>query len=97
MCVDTDLTSDTEDADLEPSGSDENSAKSVTEILEREICQAQEKGIDAVMWLELEELDIDDAMLLSLDLSVKFPVGQSEFVRQLCTFCTISVLPNIFR
>ncbi|XP_042492852.1 tubulin--tyrosine ligase-like protein 12 isoform X1 [Macadamia integrifolia] len=72
MCVDIDLTSDTEDVDLESNGSVENSNKNVIEILEREIRQAQEKG-DAVMWLELEELDIDDAMLLSLDLSVKFP------------------------
>ncbi|KAJ4953775.1 hypothetical protein NE237_030607 [Protea cynaroides] len=72
MCVDIDLTSDTEEVDLEE-GSHENRTKNIMEILEREICQAQEKGIDEVMWLELEELDIDDAMLLSLDLSIKFP------------------------
>ncbi|KAF8401096.1 hypothetical protein HHK36_014399 [Tetracentron sinense] len=74
MCVDIDLTSDAEESDPEPSVLHENNAKcNVVEIVESEIRKAQEKGDDAAMWLELEELDIDDAMLLSLDLSSKVP------------------------
>lgn len=47
----------------------------VLELVETEIKKAKQEGEDGtVLWLELEELDIDDDMLLSLDLSSRFPV-----------------------
>ncbi|KAL8464103.1 hypothetical protein ACS0TY_033865 [Phlomoides rotata] len=68
MCVDTDLNSEGE----EPG--DEDDAKiSATEVVESEFCRVKEEGIHSVRWLELEDLEIDDAMLLSLDLPSKFP------------------------
>ncbi|XP_077230015.1 tubulin-tyrosine ligase isoform X3 [Tasmannia lanceolata] len=74
MCVDLDLGSVSEETEFEPKEPHENSTKrSASEILERELHIAQEKGRDAPTWLELEELDIDDEMLTSLDLSSKFP------------------------
>ncbi|OVA10335.1 Tubulin-tyrosine ligase/Tubulin polyglutamylase [Macleaya cordata] len=74
MCVDLDLTSDSEEVNLECKDVHENDTKGkLEEIIETEIHEAQEKGSDDVMWLELDELDIDDAMLSSLDLSNKFP------------------------
>lgn len=46
----------------------------VLELVETEIKKAKQEGEDGtVLWLELEELDIDDHMLLSLDLSSRFP------------------------
>ncbi|XP_047322133.1 tubulin--tyrosine ligase-like protein 12 [Impatiens glandulifera] len=69
MCVDIDLKEKEDSAE----GSHEDGIKmNVGEIVENEIQQAKEKG-DTVKWLELEDLDIDDAMLLSLDLPSKFP------------------------
>lgn len=45
----------------------------VLEVLESEVRETKEKGDGKLRWLELEGLDIDDDMLLSLDLSSKFP------------------------
>ncbi|KAK6784548.1 hypothetical protein RDI58_018003 [Solanum bulbocastanum] len=67
MCVDVDLDSATEEA-----GEEDNSKLSAVEIVEREMCKVKE-GRDDTRWLELEELDIDDDMLVSLDLPSKFP------------------------
>ncbi|XP_059634731.1 uncharacterized protein LOC132277042 [Cornus florida] len=73
MCVDIDLNSDVEEADYEGGGSDENNTKlNVVEMVESQIRGAKEKGDDTVRWLELEELDIEDATLLSLNLPRKF-------------------------
>ncbi|XP_022731024.1 tubulin--tyrosine ligase-like protein 12 [Durio zibethinus] len=67
MCVDVD-----DDADLEETI--ENGEKMmVEEVLESEIRNAGENGDGVVRWLELEELGLDDAALLSLNLSSKFP------------------------
>ncbi|KAL7136862.1 hypothetical protein ABFS83_10G058000 [Erythranthe nasuta] len=68
MCVDIDSNSEAE----EPDGSDD-AKLSAMEIVEREFCKVKEEGIDSVLWLELEDLEIDDAMLVSLDLPSKFP------------------------
>lgn len=72
MCVDGDLNVDEEaegGTSIEDTGN-----MCVEDILEHELCKA--KGdMDTVRWLELDELDIDDNTLLSLDLSAKFPVG----------------------
>ncbi|KAM6583596.1 hypothetical protein CsatB_010598 [Cannabis sativa] len=67
MCVDNDLNSYTEDNEVN------NEKKSVFEIIETELGSAKEKGDGPVKWLELEELDIDDDTLLTLDLASKFP------------------------
>ncbi|KAH6779152.1 tubulin-tyrosine ligase [Perilla frutescens var. hirtella] len=68
MCVDVDLNSEEE----EPG--DEDDAKiSAAEIVEREFYRVKEEGAHSVRWLELEDLEIDGAMLVSLDLPSKFP------------------------
>ncbi|XP_030538413.1 tubulin--tyrosine ligase-like protein 12 isoform X1 [Rhodamnia argentea] len=70
MCVDGNLNVDEEaegGTSIEDTGS-----MCIEDILERELCKAKENK-DTVRWLELDELDIDDDMLLSLDLSAKFP------------------------
>ncbi|XP_075490378.1 LOW QUALITY PROTEIN: uncharacterized protein LOC142528958 [Primulina tabacum] len=66
MCVDTDLNSEeaTDTTDVKPSA---------MEIVEREFCKVKEEGINSVMWLELEDLEMDDSTLVSLDLPSKFP------------------------
>lgn len=75
MCVDIDLNLDEEDEDHSKSNVDDDDAKqSVWELIESEIRGAIEKGNDSVRWLELENLQIDDDTLLSLDLPTKFPV-----------------------
>ncbi|KAL3830039.1 hypothetical protein ACJIZ3_018841 [Penstemon smallii] len=63
MCVDIDLNSEAGDT-----GDDHAVKLTAMEIVERE-----SKGENSVRWLELEELDIDDDMLVSLDLPSKFP------------------------
>lgn len=69
MCVDS---AAEEAGDVEGDAGEEDSIKpSAVEIVQREI---KEGGDDTMRWLELEELDIDDDMLLSLDLPNKFPV-----------------------
>ncbi|KAI9191719.1 hypothetical protein LWI28_012507 [Acer negundo] len=74
MCVDVGLNSDSEETDLVNGVSHENGIKSnVEDVLESEISNANGKGDGSVKWLELEELDIDDDILLSLSLSSKFP------------------------
>lgn len=66
MCVDADLNSESEEDRL----SEGNAKRSVLEVLENEITEANGN----VRWLELEDLDIDDETLSSLDLSTKSPV-----------------------
>ncbi|XP_052181367.1 uncharacterized protein LOC127794380 [Diospyros lotus] len=74
MCVNIDLISDAGEVEHSGGASDENSAKlNAVEIVESEICKAKEKGDESVRWLELEDLDINDAMLFSLYLPSKFP------------------------
>ncbi|KAD5317424.1 hypothetical protein R6Q59_032764 [Mikania micrantha] len=71
MCVDIDLNSNLEDADNV--GIDLNDSKlSVMEVVEREVQKVKKEGNGAVVWLELEDLDIDDDVFLSLDLPSKF-------------------------
>lgn len=75
MCVDIDVASDSEETDTVNGASHENGVMSnVEEVLQSEIRYAREKGDGTVKWLELEELNIDDDMLLSLNLSSEFPV-----------------------
>lgn len=65
MCVDIDSAG---------GGSDVNVTNfNAVEIVETEIRNAKDKGDDTVRWLELEDLHMDDALLLSLDLPSKFP------------------------
>ncbi|XP_065850483.1 uncharacterized protein [Euphorbia lathyris] len=71
MCVDIDFNSDADDED--GVSQDHNSKLNVVDVVQNEINDAKAKGYDTVRWLELEELDIDDDMLLSLDLPGKFP------------------------
>ena len=74
MCVDIDIDSNSEEPDA--ANGDEKDAKSdVLRMLEREIREAKDNGDGIARWLELDELRIDDDMLLSLDLSSKFPVS----------------------
>lgn len=71
MCVNADRHEDDEDGieDL-----DDNTGKmTAEEIVESEFYRAKETGYDGVKWLELEELDIDDAKLLELALPSKCP------------------------
>ncbi|EEF46277.1 protein binding protein, putative [Ricinus communis] len=71
MCVDIDLNSDVKDGN---GVAEENNPKlNVLDVVEKDINDAKVTGFDTVRWLELEELDMDDDMLLSLDLSCKFP------------------------
>ncbi|MCD9560626.1 hypothetical protein HAX54_019343 [Datura stramonium] len=74
MCVDIDLISAAKEAgDVDGgAGEEDNSKQSAAEIVEREMGKVKE-GRDDTRWLELEELDIDDDMLVSLDLPNKFP------------------------
>lgn len=77
MCVDIDVNSDDE---AEVNGVDDGVSRDkpgVVEILESEVREAKEKGDGTLRWLELEGLDIDDDMLLSLGLSTRFPVCNS--------------------
>lgn len=79
MCVDIDLNLAEEDEDHSKSNDDgdgdgDDAKQSVWELIESEIRGAKEKGNDSVRWLELEDLQIDDDALLSLDLPTKFPV-----------------------
>lgn len=73
MCVDIDLDANAEDP-CDTSEGVSASPVNASEIVERELCKVKEGGADAVRWLELDELDIDDTVLSSLDLPSKFPV-----------------------
>lgn len=92
MCVDIDMDSTSEVTDASNGDSVEKDGKlDVIRALEREICEAQGRGDDKVRWLELDELGIDDDILLSLDLSSKFPVCKPCMVYVVChcrVFCT---------
>ncbi|CAA3019984.1 tubulin--tyrosine ligase 12 [Olea europaea subsp. europaea] len=68
MCVDIDLNSEGGEADAES-----DTKLSAFEIVEQEFCKVKEEGTDAVRWLDLEDLSIDDDMLECLDLPSKFP------------------------
>ena len=76
MCVDIDLNSDAEETEeVVDRVSQQNGTKmSVLEAVESEIRSAKENGDGKVRWLELEDLDIDDDTLSSLNLSSRFPV-----------------------
>lgn len=74
MCVDTDLNSEAEET-----GDADEAKMSAAELVEREFCEVKEKGPHSVRWLELEDLDINDALLVSLDLPSKFPVSSPQF------------------
>lgn len=74
--------------DVEDDGGSEQAAESggkmtAEEVLGSEIRNAKETGDGFVRWLELEELGLDDAALLSLNLSTKFPVSQPSFYHTL--------------
>ena len=71
MCVDVDLSSEADEA----GGEGDDAKLSAAEVVEREFCKVREEGARSVRWLELEDLEIDDDMLLSLDLPTKFPVS----------------------
>ncbi|CAL5327491.1 unnamed protein product [Camellia sinensis] len=75
MCVDIDFNLDAQEVtdDSAGGGSYMNVTKlNVVEIVETKIHNANEKGDDTVRWLELKDLYMDDAFLLSLDLPGKF-------------------------
>ncbi|CAL5330593.1 unnamed protein product [Camellia sinensis] len=75
MCVDIDFNLDAQEVvdDSGGRGSDVNVTKlNVVEIVETKIRNAKEEGDDTMKWLELEDLHMDDALLLSLDLPSKF-------------------------
>jgi len=73
MCVDADVSWDDD-------GEDEGKCElGVEETLEREVGEAKENGDGTLRWLELEGLNIDDAMLVSLALPARFPVSNSLF------------------
>ena len=73
MCVDLDRNIETEESD-EQDGEKNGSLEHVLQAVETERARVQERGTDSAAWLELEELGIDDDMLVTLDLSAKFPV-----------------------
>ncbi|CAM8966903.1 unnamed protein product [Rhodiola kirilowii] len=70
MCVDIDLNSEQEE---ELDSSSALQQLDPEEILKAEIQNAKENGNGVVRWIELEDLDLDDDKLLSLDLDTKFP------------------------
>ncbi|XP_072978596.1 uncharacterized protein [Typha angustifolia] len=70
MCVDVDTKTEVVETEF---GDEGKSNGNVLEVLEREASRVKERGSDAAAWLELEELGIDDEVLLSLDLSTRFP------------------------
>jgi tubulin--tyrosine ligase-like protein 12 len=74
MCVDIDT-----NLDGENEVNDEVSREKVgvVEIVENEVLEAKEKGDGTLRWLELDDLDTDDDMFLSLDLPARFPVCYS--------------------
>lgn len=87
MCVDIDVASDSEETDTVNGASHENGVMSnVEEVLQSEIRYAREKGDGTVKWLELEELNIDDDMLLSLNLSSEFPVCHLIILISACVY-----------
>ncbi|OIV97356.1 hypothetical protein TanjilG_07108 [Lupinus angustifolius] len=71
MCVDIDLNSDANGDRV--SSHEESDKPDVVEILESEVQEAREKGDGVLRWLELDDLNIDDDMLLSLELPTRFP------------------------
>ncbi|XP_027339561.1 tubulin--tyrosine ligase-like protein 12 [Abrus precatorius] len=71
MCVDIDVNlNGNDDGDAE---AEVNGERGVVDILESDVREAKEKGDGTLRWLELEGLDIDDEMLLSLALPNRFP------------------------
>ncbi|KAI8020387.1 hypothetical protein LOK49_LG04G02349 [Camellia lanceoleosa] len=75
MCVDIDFNLNAQEvADDSASGGSyiDVTKLNVVEIVETKIRDANEKGDDTLRWLELEDLHMDDAFLLSLDLPSKF-------------------------
>ncbi|CAA7395629.1 unnamed protein product [Spirodela intermedia] len=78
MCVDGDgspaSAADEDGSPLESVGSLETGARGgVVDILDREMEKARKRGSASGVWLELEELGIDDEMLCSMNLCDRFP------------------------
>ncbi|KAJ1439927.1 Tubulin-tyrosine ligase/Tubulin polyglutamylase [Sesbania bispinosa] len=73
MCVDIDMNLDAEAEVNDLTNGVSSDKPDVMEILECDVREAKEKGDGKLRWLELEGLDIDDDMLLSLGLSTRFP------------------------
>jgi tubulin--tyrosine ligase-like protein 12 len=71
MCVDIDVNSEDVN-ECGDGGLDDIDVTSAVEMVETEVLKSKDDGNDTV-WLELEELDVDDEMLISLDLPSKFP------------------------
>lgn len=85
MCVDGDGSpasgNDEDGTPLESVESLETGAKGgVVEILDREMEKARKRGNASAVWLELEELGIDDEMLCSMNLCDRFPVIHPFFL-----------------
>ncbi|CAL5379900.1 unnamed protein product [Camellia sinensis] len=81
ICVDIDFNLDAQEVadDSGGRGSDVNVTKlNVVEIVETKIRNAKDEGDDTMKCLELEDLHMDDALLLSLDLPSKFLCFQSN-------------------
>jgi tubulin--tyrosine ligase-like protein 12 len=76
MCVDIDTNLDDEN---EVNDEVSREKVGVVEIVENEVLEAKEKGDGTLKWLELDDLDIDDDMFLSLDLPARFPVCYSFY------------------
>lgn len=79
MCVDLDRSIGfVDDEQGEVGGFEGNgeagSRGSAMEIVEKEAEKVRERGSGTAVWLELEELGIDDEMLCSMELSRRFPV-----------------------
>lgn len=92
MCVDIDLNSDAEENGHANGASHEENAKTdVVQVLDSEVQEEKTKGNGALRWLELDELGIDDDMLLSLNLSDRFPVSNLFFPIILCIFLKYDV------
>jgi len=71
--VDLDRKVETEESEDEQDDEKNGSLEHVLQVVETEMARVQERGTDSAAWLELEELGIDDDMLVTLDLSAKFP------------------------
>jgi tubulin--tyrosine ligase-like protein 12 len=77
MCVDIDTNLDGENEVNDVDDEVSREKLGVVEIVENEVLEAKEKSDGTLKWLELDDLDIDDDMFLSLDLPARFPVCYS--------------------
>jgi tubulin--tyrosine ligase-like protein 12 len=79
MCVDIDTNLDGENEVNDVDDEVSREKVGVVEIVENEVLEAKEKSDGTLKWLELDDLDIDDDMFLSLDLPARFPVCYSFY------------------